>query len=208
MKVWPVPTTAKALRGFLVLTEYYRKFIKGYGLISKPLTSLLKKDAFIWNTEADIAFKQLKRVVTSAPVLALLDFSKRFVVETDASGKGIGVVLMQEGRPIAYLSKALAAKNLRLSVYEKEFLALLLAVNKWNHYLQGNHFIIRTDQRSLKHILVQRVGSLLQQKWVSKLLPLSHEVQYKKGNDNRAADALSRIEHDEIGAQTNVITTQ
>ncbi|KAL0427204.1 UNVERIFIED_CONTAM: hypothetical protein Slati_2895200 [Sesamum latifolium] len=134
--------------------RYYRKFIKSYGLISKPLTSLLKKDAFTWNVEAGIAFKQLKSHG--------LDFSKTFVVETDASGRGVGVVLMQEGKPIAYSSKALAAKNLGLSAYVKEFLALLLVVTRLKHYLQGNHFIIRTDQRSPKHILDQRVDSILQ----------------------------------------------
>ncbi|KAL2230686.1 UNVERIFIED_CONTAM: Transposon Ty3-G Gag-Pol polyprotein [Sesamum indicum] len=191
---WPVPSNVKALRGFLGLTGYYRRFIKDYGSISRPLTALLKKDAFGWNPEADEAFNQLKKVMTTAPVLSMPDFSKPFIVETDASGKGIGAVLMQEGKPIAYLSKALAARNLGLSTYEKEFLALLLAVTKWKHYLLGNHFIIKTDQRSLKHILDQRVDSMLQQKWVTKLLGLSYEVQYKKGTENRAADALSRMD--------------
>ncbi|KAL0374355.1 UNVERIFIED_CONTAM: Transposon Ty3-G Gag-Pol polyprotein [Sesamum radiatum] len=206
MKNWPAPTTVKALRGFLGLTGYYRKFIKGYGVISKPLTTLLKKDGFLWNEEAEIAFNKLKEVMCTAPVLALPDFTKPFVVETDACGKGIGAVLMQEGRPIAYLSKALAAKNLGLSTYEKEFLALLLSVTKWKHYLQCHHFIIRTDQKSLKHILDQRVDSVLQQKWITKLLGLSYEVQYKKGNENRAADALSRREPDQC--QTYGISTQ
>ncbi|KAK4388623.1 Retrovirus-related Pol polyprotein from transposon [Sesamum angolense] len=208
MKNWPVPTSVKALRGFLGLTGYYRKFIKGYGSISKPLTSLLKKDAFNWNLEAETAFNHLKEVMIRAPVLALPNFSKPFIVETDACGKGIGAVLMQEGRPIAYLSKALAAKNMGLSTYEKEFLALLLAVTKWKHYLQGNHFVIRTDQKSLKHILDQRIDSILQQKWITKLLGLSYEVQYKKGSENRAADALSRVEHDRGESQANAVTTQ
>ncbi|KAL0373647.1 UNVERIFIED_CONTAM: putative mitochondrial protein [Sesamum radiatum] len=146
------PTSVKALREFLGLIGYYRKSIRGYGLISKPLTSLLKKDAFEWNPEAKMAFNQLKEVMTTAPVLAMLDFSQPFVVETNACGKGIGAVLMQGGKPNAYLSKALAAKNMGMCTYKKEFLALLLAVTKWMHYLQGNHFIIRTDQKSLKHI--------------------------------------------------------
>ncbi|KAL0332800.1 UNVERIFIED_CONTAM: Retrovirus-related Pol polyprotein from transposon [Sesamum calycinum] len=208
MKNWLVPTSVKALRGFLGLTGYYRKFIKGYGTISKPLTSLLKKDAFNWNLEAETTFNHLKEVMTRALVLALPNFSKLFIVETDACGKRIGAVLMQEGRPIAYLSKTLAAKNMGLSTYEKKFLALLLAVTKWKHYLQGNHFVIRTDQKSLKHILDQRIDSILQQKWITKLLGLSYEVQYKKGNENRAADALSRVEHNRGESQTNAITTQ
>ncbi|KAL0355194.1 UNVERIFIED_CONTAM: putative mitochondrial protein [Sesamum radiatum] len=124
------PEKVKALRGFLRLTGYYRKFIKGYGIISKPLTSLLKNDAFEWNSVAEDAFNQLKKVMTTASVLAMPDFSQPFVVETDACGKGIGVVLMQGGKPITYLSNALVTKNLGLYTYEKEFLALLLAVTK------------------------------------------------------------------------------
>ncbi|KAK4409585.1 putative mitochondrial protein [Sesamum angolense] len=111
MLKWPVPTSIKALRGFLRLIGYYRRFIKGYGVISKPLTVLLKKDAFEWNLEAKMAFNQLKKVMTTAHVLTMPDFSQPNVVETDTCGKGIGVVLIQGGKPIAYLSKALAAKN-------------------------------------------------------------------------------------------------
>ncbi|KAL0451605.1 UNVERIFIED_CONTAM: Retrovirus-related Pol polyprotein from transposon opus [Sesamum latifolium] len=130
MRNWPMPTIVKALRRFLGLTDYYRKFIKGYGAISKPRTSLLKKDAFLWNSEAESSFNHLKEVMINAPVLVLPDFSQPFVVETDACGKGIGVVLMQGDILIASLSSGLAAKNLGLSTYEKEFLALLLAVTK------------------------------------------------------------------------------
>ncbi|XP_011075658.1 uncharacterized protein LOC105160092 [Sesamum indicum] len=205
---WPVPTNVKALRGFLGLTSYYRRFIQGYGIISKPLTSLLKKDSFEWNVEAEKAFNHLKELMVSAPVLAMPDFSQPFIVETNASGKGIGAVLMQGGRPIAYLSKVLAPKNMGLSTYEKEFLALLLAVTRWRHYLLGNHFIIRTDQKSLKHLLDLRIDSVLQQKGVTKLLGLSYEVHYKKGKENRAADALSRRIYQEEDPQTHVISTQ
>ncbi|KAL2243763.1 UNVERIFIED_CONTAM: Retrovirus-related Pol polyprotein from transposon opus [Sesamum indicum] len=150
-----------ALMGLLGLTGYYRRFIQGYGVISKPLTSLLKKDVFEWNVDAEKTFNHLNELMVSAPMLAMPDFSQPFIVETDGSGKGIGVVLMQGGKFISYISKALAPKNLGLSTYEKELLALLLAVTKWRHYLLGSHFIIRTDQKSLKHILDQRVDSML-----------------------------------------------
>lgn len=110
------------------MTGYYRKFVKNYGFISKPLTDLLKKDNFVWNEAAELVFHQLKQTMTTSHVLALPDFNQPFVVETDASGSGIGAVLMQGGRPIAYLSKSLYPRNQSLSIYEREFLAMLMAI--------------------------------------------------------------------------------
>lgn len=111
---WPTPTTLKQLRGFLGLTGYYKRFVKNYGNLAKPLTQLLKKDAFKWNGEAEDAFQELKKVISRPPVLDLLDFNATFTIETDASGQGIGAVLMQSGHPIAYISKAVSLKNFLL----------------------------------------------------------------------------------------------
>jgi hypothetical protein len=121
MEQWPVPTTVTELRGFLGLTGYYRKFVKHYCLITKPLTQLLTKKGFSWTPEANTAFLQLKSAMLSTPVLALPDFSVPFTVETDACDTGVGAVLMQAGHPIAYMSKALGVQNKKLSIYEKEF---------------------------------------------------------------------------------------
>lgn len=134
MQDWPTPHSVKSLRGFLELTGYYRKFIRSYGMIAKNLTLLTKKCQFNWIEEAQEAFK-LKNAMINSPILRLPDFSKPFVVETDANYGGLGVVLIQEGQLLAFLSKALRVKNLGLSLYEKEFLAIILAVEKWRSYL-------------------------------------------------------------------------
>jgi hypothetical protein len=153
---WPVPQTIKSLRGFLGLTGYYRKFIRHYGLLAAPLTALLKKNAFLWSSTATTAFLNLKNAVTSPPVLRLPDFTKPFVIECDASGSGLGAVLMQDAHPIAFLSKALKGRALLLSTYDKELLSLVTAVQKWRPYLLGHPFIVRTDHKSLKFLLEQR----------------------------------------------------
>jgi hypothetical protein len=194
MTNWPIPKTPKALRGFLGLTGYYRKFVQGYGGIAGPLTSLLKKESFQWNEGANIAFNRLKEVMTTPPILGLPDFSKPFLIECDASGEGLWAVLMQEGKPIAYYSHKLKGRNLLLSTYEKEMLALVSAVQKWRHYLLGYKFKVKTDQQALKHLLQQRIGTPTQQRWVSKLLGFDFKVEYKQGKENKAADALSRIQ--------------
>ncbi|KAJ0491928.1 putative nucleotidyltransferase, Ribonuclease H [Helianthus annuus] len=198
VKQWPIPTTVKQLRGFLGLTGYYRRFVSSYGSIAKPLTNLLQKDAFKWSAEAQKAFDTLKSAMVQAPVLALPDWSQEFIVETDASSKGLGAVLMQGKHPIAYVSKALSAKQCTLSVYEKELLAILLAVKHWHQYLILKHFTIRTDQKSLKHLLEQKITTPLQHTWLSKLMGYDYHIVYKKGVENSAADALSRVHSSSI----------
>ncbi|XP_035543593.1 uncharacterized protein LOC118347680 [Juglans regia] len=194
MKNWPVPRSIKALRGFLGLMGYYRRFVKRYGAIAVKLTKLLKKDSFKWNETALTAFEQLKQAMSQPPVLALPNFQLPFVIECDASGEAIGAVLMQEGRPLAFFSQVLKGRALAMSTYEKELMALVSAVQKWRPYLLGHSFVVKTDHQSLKFLLDQRVGTPMQQKWILKLMGYDFLVEYKKGRENVVADALSRQE--------------
>ena len=150
---WLVPKTVKALRGFLGLTGYYIRFIYNYGKIARPLAQLLKKGSFVWGKESSQAMQQLQQAITSAPVLMLLNFNQPFCVECDASGKGIGVVLLQNKKPIAFFSKALVDSSINKSIYEKELMALVQAIQHWRPYLLSRKFTVYTDQKSLRYLL-------------------------------------------------------
>lgn len=196
---WKTPTSAKELRSFLGLAGFYRKFVRHFGMISRPLFDLLKKHTlFVWTPEHQKAFELLKQTLMSAPVLALPDFTKPFCIYTDACQTGVGAVLMQQGHPLAFLSRALGPKNQGLSTYEKEYMAILLAVTQWRSYLQLAEFIIYTEHRSLTQLNEQRLNTMWQQKVYTKLAGLQYKVIYKKGTENGAADALSRQCSDEL----------
>ncbi|RVW68729.1 Transposon Tf2-12 polyprotein [Vitis vinifera] len=142
--------------------------------------------------DAAAAFTMIKQALTTTPTLAMPNFNEPFTIETDASGDGIGAVLTQQGRPIAYMSRALGVTKRSWSIYAKEMLAIVEAIRTWRPYILGRKFFIRTDQRSLKYFLEQRVTTSEQQKWVAKLLGYDYEIIYRPGKENSAADALSR----------------
>lgn len=192
---WPEPQNVTQLRGFLGLTGYYRRFIQNYGIICRPLFDSLKKDSFVWAAAQQEAFQTLKNKLTTAPVLALPNFQKPFILEADASGYGLGAVLMQEGKPLAFMSKSIGPKAQGMSTYDKEAMAILEALKKWKHYFAASSLIIRTDQQSLKYIQEQKLTEGIQHKLLVKLLGYNYTVEYKKGRENRAADALSRIKY-------------
>jgi hypothetical protein len=192
MMNWPIPKTLKNLRGFSDFTGYYRKFVQNYGVIATPLVTLNKKDAFSWTLEATQYFEQLKEAMCKAPILATPYFTKTFIVECDALGNGIGVVLMQEGRTLAFESRPLKGKDLHKTNNEKEMMEILHALKKWCPYVIGRNFRVKKDHDSLRYFLEQRLSSEEQQKWVNKMLGYDFEIIYKKMNKNVVADALSR----------------
>jgi hypothetical protein len=178
---WPQPRSARAVRGFLGLAGYYRKFVHNYGTIAAPLTALLK-EGFTWNDDAVAAFSALKGALTSAPVLALPDFAKPFVVESDASTYGFGAVLVQDGHPIAFYSRPVAPRHRSLAAYERELIGLVQAVRHWRPYLWGRRFTVKTDHYSLKYLLDQRLATIPQHHWVDKLLGFDFTIEYKSGS--------------------------
>jgi len=168
--------------------------VQYFGIITRPLNDLLKKGAILsWTSVHDQAFQSLKNALISAPVLALPDFTKLFCAETDASSSGIGAVFTQAGHPLAYLSKSLSPRSQGLSTYEKEHLAILLALDHWRCYLQHAEFTILIDHKSLAQLTEQRLHTPWQQKVFTKLVGLQYKIVYHQGSDNRAADALSRL---------------
>jgi hypothetical protein len=193
---WPTPASVKELCGFLGLAGYYRKFVKNFGIIARPLTNLLRKDSlFIWTPKHSTAFDTLKLALTSALVLSLPDFNQPFHIEIDASGSGVGAVLQQNGHPLAFISKALGPQNLGLSTYEKEYLAIVMAVDQWRYYLLQNEFFIHTDQKSLIHLNEQCLHTPWQQCLFTTLLGVRYNLVYRRGAENSVADALTRRRH-------------
>lgn len=157
---WPPPSTPSELRSFLGLTCFYRKFIHWYAALVEPLTLLLRKDQFTWNSAAQQAFDKLKHLMTTTSVLATPNFSILFTLETDACGTAMGVVLLQNSRPITYFSKVFCPRIQRASTYVHELHAITVVVRKWSHYLLGSPFIILTDHRSLKDLMTQVIQTL------------------------------------------------
>ncbi|GJZ53419.1 transposon ty3-G gag-pol polyprotein [Tanacetum coccineum] len=166
---------------------------QGFGSIAAPLHKLVGKGLFVWDEVAEAAFQTLKIALTTTPTLGLPDWSQPFTVECDASGVGIGAVLTQRGKPLAYFSAPLKGSMLSWSTYEKEMLAVVKAVRKWRHYLLGRPFVVKTDHMSLKYLLEQRLTTPAQARWLPKLLGYDYTIEYKKGVSNRGADAHSRI---------------
>ncbi|CAM8953952.1 unnamed protein product [Rhodiola kirilowii] len=189
---WPRPKTVQEVRSFHRLATFYRRFIRNFSTIMSPITECLKKGKFNWSEAADAAFKLIKDKLTTAPILVLPDFNKIFQVETDASIIGIGAVLSQEGRPVAFHSEKLSETRQKWTTYELELYAVVRAIKHWEQYLFHKEFVLLSDHQALKYINNQRDLNRTHARWISYLQQFTFVIKHKSGTLNKAADALSR----------------
>ncbi|KAD5802711.1 hypothetical protein E3N88_14071 [Mikania micrantha] len=192
---WKTPRTPTEIRQFLGLAGYYRRFIKNFSKIALPLTTLTQKNQpFIWGSQQEEAFQLLKHKLCNAPILALPEGIENFTVYCDASRQGLGCVLMQNDKVIAYASRQLKVHEKNYTTHDLELGAVVFALKIWRHYLYGTKCIIYTDHKNLQHILNQKMLNMRQRRWVELLNDYDCEIRYHPGKANVVADALSRKE--------------
>ncbi|GJU78967.1 reverse transcriptase domain-containing protein [Tanacetum coccineum] len=195
VKNWASPTTPTEVRQFLGLAGYYRRFIEGFSKIAKPLTELTQKNKkYIWGENQESAFQLLKQKLCEAPILALPEGNNDFVVYCDASLQGLGAVLMQREKVIAYASRQLKPHEENYTTHDLELGAVVFALKIWRHYLYGTKCTVFTDHKSLQHILDQKELNMRQHRWLELLADYDCEIRYHPGKANVVADALSRKE--------------
>ncbi|MGL6119970.1 MAG: RNase H-like domain-containing protein, partial [Fusobacteriaceae bacterium] len=189
-----VPKNRKQLQRFLGMVNYDRMFLKGITEIARPLYTLLNKDIKVeWTPKCEEAFTKVKEYWNNELKLITPDFNKRFILESDASDCGIGAVLRQEHGPILYISRALKGSELHYSITEKELLAAIWAMEKCEHFLLGREFTLVTDHQAVCFINNKRsFGSDRIKRWFDRLQRFTFDVNYRPGNENVQADALSR----------------
>lgn len=195
IKDWPTPRNVKEVQSFLGLLNYYRRFVKDFATIAKPLYTLTKKDTvFLWTADCEKAFNQLKYCVCNPPALAYPDFSQPFIIQTDASETGLGAVIMNyDKRPVAFLSHTLSKTQQAYHITDKELLAIVFALKKWNNYLLGQKFIVQTDHKALEELFKMKDPSSRLTRYRLLLEQYDFTIQYMKGKKNVVADALSRV---------------
>ena len=200
---WPTPTSVQEVQQFLGLASYYRRFVCNFATIARPLQRLTEQGReFAWSLECDTAFATLKNRLTSAPILVYPDYSKPFLLDTDASQEGIGAVLSQEydgqERVVAYASRTLSKAERKYSVTRKELLAVVTFIQHFRPYLLGRTFLLRTDHSSLAwlHNFKEPEGQLA--RWIERLQEYSFTIIHRQGKKHQNADALSRRpDHDQ-----------
>ena len=196
-----LPKTKKEVRTFLGLTGYYRRFIPDYATVAAPLTDLTRKNkpnTVAWTPDGVASFELLKKALCMAPVLKTPDFYKQFLLQTDASDRGVGGVLSQqsdegEDQPVAYYSKKLLDIEEKYSTIENECLAIKLAVYAFRVYVAGRPFVIQTDHQSLEWLDCMKETNSRLARWSLLLQPYNFTVEYRPGHANGNADTLSRL---------------
>jgi hypothetical protein len=191
---WEPPKSVLALRSFLGLASYYRKFIKNFAKVGAPLTNLLKKSVvpYDWDEACDKAFETLKGILVKAPVLKLFDFDKDFEIHSDASDFAIGGVIVQNGRPVAFESKNLSETERRWLTHEKEMWAVIHCLKTWGHYIGSKDVVVWINNVTLKYFATQPKLSSKQQRWQNTLALFNVDIWHKPGKENIVHDALSR----------------
>jgi hypothetical protein len=193
---WPTPKNVSNVRSFMGLAGYYRRFIVGFSKISHPITSLQKKGTkFEWTLKCENNFNLLKELLTSAPVLKIVDPNESFVVCTDACKEGFGGVLTQNGHAIGYESRKIKEHERNYATHDLELATIVHALRMWRHYLMGKKFELRTDHIGLKYIFEQSTLNARQTIWMEFLSEYDFDIKHIKGKENKVADALSRRVH-------------
>ncbi|KAI3762549.1 hypothetical protein L1987_52980 [Smallanthus sonchifolius] len=195
IKNWEAPKTPTEVRQFLGLAGYYRRFIEIFSKIALPLTTLTQKEKkYDWSDKQESAFQLLKQKLCSAPILSLPEGIDNFVVYCDASHQGLGCVLMQREKVIAYASRQLKVHEKNYTTHDLELGAVVFALKIWRHYLYGTRCTIFTDHKSLQHIFDKKELNMRQRRWVELLNDYDCDIKYHPGKANVVADALSRKE--------------
>nr|GEY24128.1 hypothetical protein [Tanacetum cinerariifolium] len=195
IKNWASPKTPTEIRQFLGLANYYRRFIEGFSKIAKSMTKLTQKNVkFDWGEKEEAAFQLIKQKLRSTPILAFPKGSENFIVYCDASHKGLGAVLMQNEKVIAYASRQLKILEKNYTTYDLGLGAVVFALKMWRHYLYGTRCTVFTDHKSLQHILDQKDLNMRQRHWLELLSDYDCDIHYHPGKANVVADALSRKE--------------
>uniref|UniRef100_A0A2N9GWU7 RNA-directed DNA polymerase n=1 Tax=Fagus sylvatica TaxID=28930 RepID=A0A2N9GWU7_FAGSY len=203
---WDRPTNVSEVRSFLGLAGYYRRFVEGFSRIAAPLTHLTRKNAkFEWKEECEKSFQELKQRLVTAPVLTIPSSSGGFVIYSDASHKGLGCVLMQHGRVVAYASRQLKNYEQNYPTHDLELAAVVFALKIWRHYLYGEKCEIYTDHKSLKYFFTQKELNMRQRRWLELIKDYDCSINYHPGKANVVADALSRKSS---GFSAALLTTQ
>ena len=197
VRSWPVPLNVQELRSFLRLCSYYKRFVRDFAKMAKPLHSLTQKNAsFKWTEECQEVFVKLKEHLSQSPVLIYPDSSSEFILDTDASHLAIGAVLSQmvDGKehPVAYFSRTLNQPEQQYCITRKELLAVVQSIEHFHPYLYGRHFLVRTDHASLQWLLNFKASEGQLARWMQKLGEYDFEVKHRKGVEHGNADALSR----------------